>query len=109
MGLGHELAESSKARVPGLFDSQAGRSLGQVKTVEYSKKAAEEERAEAASTKAKMGDWMNSPSTDSSSDVLWRIKKRGLKERETLVRRGARARSVGSQLKLINGSCSFLS
>lgn len=31
MGLGHELAESSKARVPGLFESQAGWSLGQVK------------------------------------------------------------------------------
>lgn len=58
MGLGHEPAESSKARVPGLFDSQAGRSLGQVKglkIVEYSEKSAEEERAEAASTKAKIG------------------------------------------------------
>lgn len=31
MGLGHELAESSKARVPGLCDAQAGRSLGQAK------------------------------------------------------------------------------
>lgn len=74
MGLGHELAESSKARVPGLFVAQAGRSLGQVKRlkiVEYSKKSAEEERAEAARTKAKMGDWMNSPSTDCLSDVLW--------------------------------------
>lgn len=74
MGLGHELAESSKARVPGSFDSQAGRSLGKVKRlkiVEYSDKSSEEERAEAASTKAKMGDWANSPSTDCSSAVLW--------------------------------------
>lgn len=31
MDLDQELAESSKVRVPGLFDAQAGRSLGQVK------------------------------------------------------------------------------
>lgn len=37
MDLGHELAESSKARVPGSFDSQAGRSLGKVKKAESSR------------------------------------------------------------------------
>jgi hypothetical protein len=74
MGLGYELAESSKARVPGLFDAQAGWSLSQVKaenSKEYSKKSAGEERAETANTKTRMGDWTDGPRTDCLIDLLW--------------------------------------